>query len=151
MIADATIDLKELENACEVSMKEHASATNEEIARRLSIQAEKPAQKHPFAVNGARIDWGQDDNAEFEVETPTAQQLLAQEIKSAQAAADGIYAKRVRLVSDYQRRALEIHSLRERLSKLELAQKGTIAKIRVCDKAAKAHRQNVFALQEAGR
>nr|WP_278422935.1 hypothetical protein [Brucella anthropi] len=104
--------------------------------------------KSPTVVG---IDWGLEETADGEAVQPTPKQLLAQEIKSAQAAVDAVYAKRAGFTGEYQRRLLEMRSLRERLAKMEEAQKATVAQIRMCDKAAKAHRHTVFALQESGR
>lgn len=164
MIANRNLKSPDVDDDAEFNLGDvFSDEFNKEFS--AGIKAEFSERAHPFGAPlagkfsprpettrpRAAIDWGQDDAEAFDVAIPTPQQLLAQEIKVAQAAADGIYAKRAGLVSEYQRRALEIRSIRERLSKLETAQKGTVAKIKVCDKAAKAHRQNVFALQEAGR
>lgn len=114
-------------------------------ALRMKVGA---APKSPTVVG---IDWGHEETADGEAVLPTPKQLLAQEIKAAQAAADAVNAKRAGFAGEYQRRSLEMRSLRERLAKMEEAQKATVAQIRMCDKAAKAHRHTVFALQESGR
>ncbi|APU92996.1 hypothetical protein PQB34_gp68 [Ochrobactrum phage POI1126] len=151
---EASIDFTDFENAADASVMLAQIACAQDgdpvSVDKKHIDASKI---YPLPPKSTRvgIDWGQDKTTGSDVDLPTPQQLLAQEIKSAQAAADANSAKRLGFVGEYQRRALEIRSLRERLAKLELAQKGTIARIKFCDKAAAAHRQNIFALQEAGR
>ncbi|MBJ6722416.1 hypothetical protein I2750_19640 [Bacillus sp. PR5] len=140
-----TIDFHEFERACDASVKEEVSNA-EQQSRPFGWRTDEIAKMFPPKPTRVGVDWGQDDTA---VDTP--KQLLAKEIATAQAAADAIYAKRAILIGEASRRALEIKAQQERLAKMLEAQKGTMARIRTCDQAAKAHRQTVFTLQETGR
>lgn len=134
---------------------EQSIITDDELYATITESVEKDAKadqraksavvQHLRNATVTGVDLGADGN----IDTP--QQIMAKEIKAAQAVADAIDAKRAGLMSEASRRALEIRAAQERLAKLNEAQKGTMERIRACDKAAQVHRQTVFALQEAGR
>lgn len=150
-----SIDFHDLDGACDASVNEAIAASNEQIKRhnervasiRTPVAVNDPSKVSPFQpkTDATNVDLGVDGN----IDTP--QQIMAKEIKAAQAVADAIDAKRAGLMSEASRRALEIRAAQERLAKLNEAQKGTMERIRACDKAAQVHRQTVFALQESGR